>query len=252
MLNLPDAGPTNVSGPGRSSSDIDEEVERLRAVYAERTRDTGLQARYSASSVANQLRARERQDALRRVIERRFGGSLQGLAILDAGCGSTSILSDLAQYGAEPERFWGIDLMPERVRLAQTRHPDATFRVGRLDQLPFGPATFDIVHQSTVLSSILSTEARSAATGEMDRVLKPGGSVLWYDYWINPTNRNARGVALREIRRLFPDYSLDLEQITLAPPISRMALRFGTRVHGLLSTLRPLRTHYLGVLTKPS
>jgi len=54
----------------------------------------------------------------------------------------------------------------------------------------------------TAISSILDPEIRRNICADMQRVLrspdpasgKPGGMILWYDFWLNPTNPQTRGV----------------------------------------------------------
>jgi hypothetical protein len=55
----------------------------------------------------------------------------------------------------------------------------------------------------------------------MLRVLRPGGRILWYDFFRNnPTNPNVRGVGAAEIRALFPGRRIELRRVTLAPPLA--------------------------------
>ena len=86
---------------------------------------------------------------------------------------------------------------------------------------------------------------------EMLRVLKPGGFVIWYDFFVdNPRNPDVRGVRKSEIHRLFPGCQIDLRQITLAPPIGRLVARYSPLVYMLLSRTKILCTHYLGLIKK--
>ena len=63
----------------------------------------------------------------------------------------------------------------------------------------------------TAISSILDSEIRRNICADMLRVLrspdpasgKPGGMILWYDFWLNPTNPQTRGVRFL-LRSLFP------------------------------------------------
>ena len=52
-------------------------------------------------------------------------------------------------------------------------------------RLDFRTDSFDFVFQSTVFTSILDSEVRKEVAGEMLRVLKPGGVILWYDFHVN-------------------------------------------------------------------
>lgn len=90
-----------------------------------------------------------------------------GGAVLDVGCGEGSYLGGLAR--ARSLAGHGIDLSTHAVDLAARRYPEVTWIVGNADRfLPWGPESFDLV---------LSIDAR-LNSGEMRRVLKPGGFLL--------------------------------------------------------------------------
>jgi SAM-dependent methyltransferase len=90
--------------------------------------------------------------------------------LLDAGCGSGRTLDELARYG----RVSGIDLSPEAVGLARRRGHDDV-RVARVEDLPFGDATFDVV---TCLDVIEHTPDDRATLAELRRVTRPGGLLV--------------------------------------------------------------------------
>jgi hypothetical protein len=87
--------------------------------------------------------------------------------------------------------------------------------------------------------------------GEMIRVLKEDGIIIWYDYYTNnPWNPDVRGVKKREIHQLFPGCRVDLQKITLAPPLARALAPRSWLACSLLEKIPWLRTHYLGVIRK--
>jgi ubiquinone/menaquinone biosynthesis C-methylase UbiE len=226
------------------------ELRRLQAVYQRRTVDTAVQRRNSLTNPGTLFNDAERRHALRLVIQAHFGGSLSGQDILDLGCGYGDVLSELRESGAELARCVGVDLMPDRVAAAQAHYPEARFIVASAHSLPFAEASFSLVTQSTLMTSILDPSLRRAIAREIDRVLRAGGKVLWYDYWINPFNRDARGISLQELRELFPGYAIEARRVTLAPPIARWLGSHAPRLLPLLNQIKLLRTHYLAVLTK--
>jgi hypothetical protein len=83
----------------------------------------------------------------------------------------------------------------------------------------------------------------------MLRVLKPGGSILWYDFWLNPANKRTRGIRPGEIRGLFPGCRFKFRRITLAPPLGRFLGSVSSGLTLLLEELRILNTHYLVMIT---
>jgi len=108
-----------------------------------------------------------------------------------------------------------------------------------------------MVLQFTVFTSILDDVMKKHIAAEISRVLKPGGALLWYDYFVsNPSNPDVRGVSRGEIVRLFPGFSIFLKRVTLAPPITRAVAPVSTALCRLLSSVPVLRTHYLGFLQK--
>jgi hypothetical protein len=71
--------------------------------------------------------------------------------------------------------------------------------------------------------------------------------ILSYDFWLNPTNRQTRGLQPAEIRSLFPGCRFAFERITLAPPITRRlaSLPGGWGLCLFLESLKIFNTHYL-------
>jgi ubiquinone/menaquinone biosynthesis C-methylase UbiE len=122
---------------------------------------------------------------------------------------------------------------------------------GDASALPFKDASFDIVYQSTVFSSILDDELLCRIAEAMWRWVRPGGGVLWYDFTFNnPANPDVRGVPLKRVRALFPQGRLSFRRVTLAPPISRRVARVHPVMYGVFNSLPLLRTHVLCFIQK--
>jgi 2-polyprenyl-3-methyl-5-hydroxy-6-metoxy-1,4-benzoquinol methylase len=96
--------------------------------------------------------------------------------LLDAGSGDGRFSLPLAQHGI---RVTGIDASPVMVAAAtakaSARHLHATYRQGRVEELPFPTETFDAALLHTVLCFV---KEPIAALKEVYRVLKPGGIVV--------------------------------------------------------------------------
>ncbi len=177
--------------------------------------------------------------------------SLAGLRILDVGCGRGSALLQYLEYEADPRRLWGIDLLPVFTRKARAGPLNLQVICGSASELPFSDCSFDFVSQSMLFTSVLNTEVRCQIAQEIDRVLVPGGRLLWYDFaFNNPANPDVRGIRLPEVHRLFPGFSMTSRRITLAPPLGRAIGRLGPTVYYLASKIRLLCTHYLCLLEK--
>ncbi len=222
------------------------EVERLRAAFGKR-RDQPWWA--SWASVFN-LQDRERR-ALG--LLKRYGFLPLGeKAILDVGCGNGGWIQQLIRWGARPEHVTGIDLLVDRLAQARRRVPARVhLEAGNAAELPFPTASFDLVLQSTVFTSVLGQELRRKIGSEMLRVLKPDGLILWYDFHVNnPWNPDVRRVTRWEIYELFPGCRIDLRRITLAPPLTGWVAPRSWLLTYALSRIPLLCTHYLGVITK--
>lgn len=104
--------------------------------------------------------------------ERRIGMlqehvSLDGLRVLDVGCGLGLYVQRFQDLGAEAH---GVDLDPERVARAQAISPH--IRVGSAEALPYPEGSFDLVFANEVLEHVQDDRL---AVRECYRVLRPGG-----------------------------------------------------------------------------
>ena len=148
-------------------------------------------------------------------------------------------------FGASPNNLHGIDLLIDRLNLAQKRLPGSNFSNADGQSLPYPSDTFDLVLQYTAISSILDDDIRQNIFADMLRVLKPDGMILSYDFWLNPTNKRTRGLRMSEIRSSFPGCMIDYQKITLAPPIARRLVPVSWLLSAFLEKLTILNTHYL-------
>ena len=160
-------------------------------------------------------------------------------------------MANLRLWGAKEERLHGVDLLPERVTAAREKHPSIDFSCANAERLPFPDERFSLVLTFTVFSSILDEGMARNVAQEVERVLVPGGAVLWYDFrYENPGNRHVRPMTKREIRGLFPHFTLQLQPVTVAPPLARRLGRLTPVLYPLLARLPWLRTHYIGLLRR--
>jgi SAM-dependent methyltransferase len=117
--------------------------------------------------------------------------------------------------------------------------------------LEFPDESFDLVLQSVVFTSVLDEKIRHRMAEEMLRVVKKTGFIIWYDFFVdNPWNKNVRGVRKAEIIRLFPNCSIELERVSLVLPLAKILAPWSWLACHLLSRLRLLNTHYLGLIQK--
>lgn len=237
--------------PGR----FDDEIEAIRARYARRATSEPVESRFFGyENLAHVMRIQDRYRETLRLLHGLGFHPLVEKTLLDVGCGDGRFLGESLLWGMKPANVAGIELRTDQVVLALGRMPNVDVRVGSGTELPWPDAAFDIVGAHTVFTSILDRGMRSQVASEMQRVVKPGGAILWYDFTFdNPKNPDVRGIKQSEVRALFPTFKAHLRRISLAPPIARrLPGRLLAVGYPLLASIPPLRTHCLGVLVKPA
>jgi SAM-dependent methyltransferase len=227
------------------------ETDRIREAYVRRA-ERGADERYSLDDPANRYLFERRERDLIALLERHALIPLASRDIIDVGCGNGALLRDLVRLGADAPRCHGIDLLQERIDAARERDPRMTLRSGDASSLPYDDASFDVALQFTLLSSILDDGMRHAIAAETIRVLRPGGVLVWYDFVWNPGNRDTRGIALRELRVLYPGCRIDARRVTLAPPLTRRLIHVSPKLCATLESIPLLRSHLLAAMRKPA
>ena len=226
-----------------------DDLKRLREEYANRENRLVGSDIYSYLNRSNLFILQSRQRAFLRALRRHQCKSLANKRILELGCGKGGVLLEFLSYGASPERLHGTDLIYNRMRETHQVLPHLPLTCADGQHLPYLGNTFDLITQFTVFSSILDQSVRANLAREMMRVLrKPGGMIMWYDFWVNPANPHARGIRPMEIRRLFPGCQCDFRRITLAPPITRHLVPFSWGLASIFESLKLLNSHYLVVI----
>ena len=237
-----------IAHPGDSISAV--ERQRVSAAYA-RYEDAGATALYSRFNPAHLFLLQECERRLLRALRRSGRTSLHDAKILEVGCGTGQWLRQLIVWGAQPSNLAGVDLLERRVEEARRLLPEGVaLHAGSAGALPQAPASCDVVLQVTLFTSVLDAAERGRIAGEMMRVVKPSGVILWYDFQVNnPRNPDVRAVKAGEIRALFPSCTVELERITLAPPLARAIAPRSWLLAAALARVPWLCTHLLGVIT---
>jgi SAM-dependent methyltransferase len=201
------------------------------------------------------LQARqERERALAALLTRHVQRPLAELDVLEVGCGGGDNLLELIRLGCDPARLFGNELLPERAAAARLRLPaSVALHEGDAMRMPLPDASFDLVLQYTVFSSILDDAFQAQLARRLWQWLRPGGAIVWYDFTVNnPRNADVRGVPLARVRALFPQARVDARRITLAPPIARLVVGLHPGACTLFNSLPLLRTHRLAWIAKPA
>lgn len=234
-----------------AASSDDDSLARVRASYQRYDTDPSEQVRRDATNPGLAKLIAEWHSRLVERLEGERDLDLSSARILDLGCGTGELLGSLISAGAKPANCFGVDLMPSRVSAASERLPGAHISSGNAGVLEFGSGEFDLVCMSMIISSILSDELSKSVCEEAIRVLRPHGTVAWYDMRLpNPRNPEVRGIRKKDVRRLFPGAQIELESITLLPPVARRLGRGTDWWYPKLSRVSALRGRYLGLITK--
>jgi SAM-dependent methyltransferase len=172
--------------------------------------------------------------------------------LLDVGCGTGGVaaIPGLRDLSVE---VTGLDLLPDRLAIARERAPDATFVLGSADDMPFKASAFGLATAVTLFSSLSTLALELAVAREVDRVLRPGGWLIWYDIrYSNPSNSGVHGIPGKRLWELFPGWNSHTRSHTLIPPIARRLGRATPFLYPPLEAIPPFRSHLIGRLQKPA
>jgi ubiquinone biosynthesis O-methyltransferase len=108
----------------------------------------------------------------------RLLGSINGLSILDAGCGGGYLCRQLARKGA---KVVGVDISKKFIEIAEQKEKENPLNIkyyaGSLHNLPmFKDKTFDIIISNLVLMDVADL---NKAIKELRRVLKKSGKLIF-------------------------------------------------------------------------
>jgi len=226
------------------------EVQRIKDVYLKRdlSRKRELYSLFNPSAL---FMYQQTEKSVIAILKRYGLDELSGKKILDVGCGDGSRLHGFIRLGAHPANLYGIDILQDRIDKALEISPNIDFRLGNAEGLPYSDGSFDIVLLFTVFTSILDESMKKNIAGEVLRVLRPEGIIVWYDYQFNnPRNPDVKGVKASEINELFPECIIDLKRSTLAPPLTRAIAPYSFLICYLLEKIKIFNTHYLGAIRK--
>jgi SAM-dependent methyltransferase len=224
------------------------EEARIKSAYGKRSGGS----QYSWSNPAYLFDLQELERRLLAILRAQGLYSLNDKKILEIGCGYAYWLRRFIQWGARPENTTGLDLLSDRVATAKWLCPQGVeIQCGNAARLAFDNDSFDLVLQFTVFTSVLDFKVKKLMAREMLRVVRESGRIIWYDYHVNnPWNPDVRGIRKHELSQLFPGCHIELQRVTLAPPLVRLLAPYSWLLCYVLERLKIFDTHYLGVIRK--
>ena len=165
-----------------------------------------------------------------------------GEVVLDLGSGGgIDVLLSASRVG--PTGFaYGLDMTDEMLDLARRNAADAgatnvEFRKGRIESIPLGDESIDVVISNCVVN--LSTD-KAAVLAEVARVLRPGGRVgisdVVADDALSPSERGERGSFVGCIAGAlsFAEYRAGLEGVGLTDISVTPTHAVGDGLHGAI------------------
>lgn len=232
------------------SADKRTERERLRHLYESYQSSPYYRRIWLPDSAGSKLMS-EHKWALISAVLRREAVDVREAWILDLGVGSGMDAARFKALDARSERFVGLDLLENNARDARSANPWMNTIAGDAGRLPFPDGRFDLVYQSTMLSSVLDAALRETIYREIARVLVPGGLFLSYDTrYPNPWNPHTRPLRAGEFRRAFPGWRVSAWSSTAIPQMQRALAPFSLAACRLLEGIPPLRSHLLVLARK--
>jgi ubiquinone/menaquinone biosynthesis C-methylase UbiE len=238
----------SLRAPGEGRPVTRAERDRVREEYRRRETDPKIRNKYTISASGMLYSMQQGERMLLRALRDHDLLPLRDKRILDVGCGGAGQLLAFHRFGAVSRNLFGVDLFEPRLVAARAAYPGLQLAVADASELPFPSASFDLVTQFTMFSSILDAHVRRAAAREMRRVLRPSGAIIWYDFYLHSPWSATQPQGLTDIRNLFPSCRVDARRVTLLPPIARALADPAWELALLVEHVPLLRSHYLAVL----
>ena len=227
-----------------------QDLTRMKTEYQDRKNRFIGQDAYSIFFKPYQFFVQQRQRAVLTLLKKGSIPPIQDKNILEIGCGGGGVLLEYLTFGGQPANMFGIDLLHDRLIEAHQKLPAVGITCADGQHLPFPDNSFNLVMQYTAFSSVLDNNIKNHMASEMLRVLRIGGAILWYDFWLNPTNPQTGGIRPEKIRALFPSCTYIFRKITLAPPIARRIVPFSWPLAQFLESFGIFNSHYLVLIRK--
>ncbi len=179
--------PTLRENTGMARANLDKDPEEVAAMF------DGVAQRYD---LINDLLSLGRTHAWRKSTTALIAPR-PGMKILDLAAGTGSSSAPLAAAGAQ---VIASDFSEGMLAAGRARHPDLSFVKADALNLPFKPATFDVV---TISFGLRNTSDMSQALAEALRVTKSGGKLVVAEF-SHPTWRPFRTIYMKYLMNALP------------------------------------------------
>ena len=141
---------------------------------------------------------------------------LQGVKVLDVGCGTGFFVDWYTKRGAD---LTGVDITTVSVERLAARYPRGTFLTRDISSAAFeAPGPFAIVNMWDVMYHIVEPDAFDRALANIARILQPGGRFLTTDWFAGPADvrvaDHVRARTLATYASRFGPLGLELESLT--------------------------------------
>jgi ubiquinone/menaquinone biosynthesis C-methylase UbiE len=103
------------------------DLDRLRNEYDDRKQRLAGSDIYSFSNPSHLFSVQLRQKAMADIIRKYISSSIADKSVLEIGCGRGGMLIELMQIANDPRKFFGIDLLLDRLKEAMSKLPISFF-----------------------------------------------------------------------------------------------------------------------------
>lgn len=230
-----------------NESEMEKERQRILSHYNNRDTTGGATSFWTMLNPVVLHIAQQRERVLL-ALARRYQISLAGARVLDVGCGAGGEMINLCRWGGAVADMVGFDLSDARLRMAVEKYGLHCVRASA-DHVPFSDGSFDVVMQNVVFSSIVDSAVRHAVAAEMQRVLAPGGVLIWYDArWSRSRDPAFLPLPRRSVEQLFDGIDFHWQTLTTDLGVLKLANMLGGNAAMTLTDQLPwIRTHLLGI-----
>lgn len=215
-------------------------------------RDSLPRDKYDPASPWILMIEQEKERKLTRLLRKNGIFPFQDKKLIEIGCGFGQNLLMFQKMGFDSKNLTAIELIESRyLKAKEMLSSSITLLLGDASEVELPNNQYDIAFQSMVFSSILDDNLRKKMAERLFSIIKPGGSILWYDFIVNnPYNKEIRKINQKELRTIFPKSEIQILRITLAPPLARIIAKKYQSLYTIFNRLSFLRSHILCLIKK--